>query len=375
MNASNVVELSTARLLVVAREAGFEVSENQLRRWRQRGLLPRPKQLHRAGLHGSVTMWPPGTETHLVALCGLAKRFRRLNDLLLATWWEGWPVARAELLREFGHRLAAYPFVPVDANMPEDRRLDAVDEMVATVNMGRLGRPLRSLLRRVGTNDADRKSLLTALMSIAIGIEPPVEAVDVGLDERSLGDLLATALGLDGFATQLTDVGDPATSGELVDNVVALATQLPAILGHAGAVIAAGDLDELCAARDQARRLGEIAGFARAGILPVQDGLGYMAGLIVSDDPDGWVLAVTAVLWRRMTAPEELRTLVAEVEKNAPVAAVVAAVPGLLDLHNQADADPHRVHDLVQAHPDIAKKLNEYLAEHPDLARQPDALL
>lgn len=367
-------DLTTARLLAAARTAGFDVSETQLKRWRQRGLLPRPEQHHRAGLHGSVSVWPPDTERHVIALCDIATRFRKLDDLLLSLWWEGWPVDRGELLRELTSRLTGLAFGHVDRNLTEEHRLDAIEEMVAELDLARLSKPLRSLVHRVGKNDADRKSLLTALVSIAAGITPPVEAVDVGLDERSLEDLLATGLGFHGFAAQLTDVGDPTTSAELVSNVAEVADVLPEMLAHTRTVINRGDLHELCCARDQTRSLAKMADPAQLGILPSHDGIGHMARFMVPDGPDGWMVALMTVLWRRKTAPDELRALVTVVEEHAPLATVAAAVPELADLNRQAAADPDRLADLMQAHPEISDKINAFLTNQPDIARQLNAL-
>lgn len=71
---------SASQILETARSRGLAVTERQLKRWQAEGLMPRPKQVHRSGIAGSVTMYPEGSSRQLVALCIIAKAYRKSSD-------------------------------------------------------------------------------------------------------------------------------------------------------------------------------------------------------------------------------------------------------------------------------------------------------
>src|SRR5690348_6549327 len=56
-------------LLTRAREAGYQLSERQLKRWHP--LLPGSGQVHLKGTRGSETLYPPGTGNQLLVICEL----------------------------------------------------------------------------------------------------------------------------------------------------------------------------------------------------------------------------------------------------------------------------------------------------------------
>jgi hypothetical protein len=362
--------LLTSHLLEQATGAGFSVSDRQLKRWRQRGLLPKVKQQGLPGSRGSEVTWPRGSDQQLVALCVLRQRFGRLDDLLLAAWWDRWTIDDAALLQVLATRLARSPIAFADHAATEDERFDAVERMVARADLTRIHGPLRKALRHVGPDERDRRSFITAMISIGAGIAPPLEAVDVGVEEHGLSELLASGLGFGGFARQLTDVGDATTDEELVQGIIDVASQIKPMLDHAHAVIASGNVEELCTARDQLLSLQDITEIAEAGLLIEPDGgLGYMAEFFDADNPDDWVIGVVQVLWLRRRFPDHLSEVVTAIERATAAARVVNAIPDLKELLGAVGSDPELLADAVALRPDLHHQVASYLAEHPQTAR------
>ena len=79
-------------ILVRVRNAGFAVSERQLKRWHFEGLLPAPAQAWSSGVPGSETIYPIGTSDQLLALCALRRSFRRSTAVGWLLWWHGFRV-------------------------------------------------------------------------------------------------------------------------------------------------------------------------------------------------------------------------------------------------------------------------------------------
>lgn len=76
--------LRTTHLLEKVNAAGFNLSQRQLTRWRQHGLLPEVEQRGTRGSRGSEVLWPHDSDRQLLVVCALRQRFRKLDDLLLA---------------------------------------------------------------------------------------------------------------------------------------------------------------------------------------------------------------------------------------------------------------------------------------------------
>src|SRR5215207_5229172 len=91
---------SREELLSLARSSGFDLSEPQLARWHRAGLLPRPTQRPLGRGHGTQTVYPPGTEGQLLALCGVHAEVRSLDRVAWHLWWAGYDVS-IDCIREF----------------------------------------------------------------------------------------------------------------------------------------------------------------------------------------------------------------------------------------------------------------------------------
>jgi hypothetical protein len=79
-------------ILARARAAGFEVSERQLERWHQAGLIPRPVQTWTEGQPRSSALYPAGSGDQLIMLCIIRQNLRRSNDIGWSLWWLGFLV-------------------------------------------------------------------------------------------------------------------------------------------------------------------------------------------------------------------------------------------------------------------------------------------
>ncbi|MFD6169857.1 hypothetical protein [Streptomyces coeruleorubidus] len=83
-------------LMNAAAAAGHPVNAAQLERWRQHGLLPRPR-VDYMGRAGTRTEYPPGTEELVLSLARHAGPRRSVDDLALMAFFAGAPVPEAAL--------------------------------------------------------------------------------------------------------------------------------------------------------------------------------------------------------------------------------------------------------------------------------------
>ena len=74
------------RLLAAGRRAGFRVSESQLHRYQQRGIIPPPRQVPLGRGKGTRTVYPPGTAEHFIALCRQLKKERSFTTAAWVLW-------------------------------------------------------------------------------------------------------------------------------------------------------------------------------------------------------------------------------------------------------------------------------------------------
>src|SRR4051812_16949086 len=91
-------ELTETMLLAAAAQQGTMVTPTQLKRLRMAGLVARPIQQHRIGVHGSVAVYPPEAVKQLWELEPLRGE-RRLDHLTMLAWWNGLDVAPADARR------------------------------------------------------------------------------------------------------------------------------------------------------------------------------------------------------------------------------------------------------------------------------------
>ena len=136
-----------------ARDAGFEVSVDQLGGWHRDGLIPRPQQRWTKGIAGSETIYPTGTADQLIALCAI--QFENRSSAMIwgwKLWWLGFSVdekywrlklkAQAQLLDSSSRQ-----FIRLLGTDQDDARYE---DIVTILRTGRTRNvPFRRLRRRL----------------------------------------------------------------------------------------------------------------------------------------------------------------------------------------------------------------------------------
>lgn len=230
-------------VLALARTCGYELSRDQLRRWHRSSVVDRPVQVAR-GVHGTVTMYPPGTASLVLEACGLlASGACRLERVAWELWWRGLTeprlAARGYLAKQAGAQVEILRhLVDEHGELSEDAAQVLNDAEIAPVS-----KPLRRIRRRVGSENFGL--VLEALFAVARG----------RVDELGTGTLtlLEHAMGMDRARTDIVaSIGEPWLAGEVredMENISSLASPERMLQ----LVDAVGD-DELEVARDEVMR-------------------------------------------------------------------------------------------------------------------------
>jgi hypothetical protein len=134
-------ELSAQSLLGLAGAHRFKVTAGQLARWHRAGILPTPMQRSLGRGRGSETIYPPGTDALLLAICEARKHKRKLDHVAWTLWWNGHDVPM-EPVRSFMRKTA----VKVDRTISGATPLPAIAKM----KHGRLSKPISGIRKRVG---------------------------------------------------------------------------------------------------------------------------------------------------------------------------------------------------------------------------------
>ncbi len=226
-------------------------SRARLRAWHRHRVVPAPRQVGR-GVHGTATLYPPGTATVFLRACELHLTQRKLKEVAWALWWNGFTdaslSARSQLVA-FAERLAQLldKFVGPNGELTEHAH-DELDKSTAA----RLPAPFARVRRRAGAADFD--FVVQSLLYIASG---HVDALgDTALKE------LEHALGHDRARTDIVgSIGGPWLEGDVredMENISSLASPRRFI-----EVIRTCSDDELDEARDEVGRFA--AGLADLG--------------------------------------------------------------------------------------------------------------
>jgi hypothetical protein len=200
--------LSQAELLAAADCHGAKVSDDQLKRWRKAGLVPRPTVEHVTGTRGSRARYPEWAVEQLVIVDRLHRMIHRLDALRVAVWWEGhWVEPDA---------LRASLIAPLDRLSTKARELTdgaedpfaAADAIVSATTIERASSGITSLLRKRLGGNADLINLIWTFLSLGFGAPGPW-AEDDRTDDPAPGfiELLERATGTDRVRLRRTDAG------------------------------------------------------------------------------------------------------------------------------------------------------------------------
>jgi hypothetical protein len=208
-------DLSRTELLERLRESKRPVTSRQLTRWRGTGAVAPPKRRYGSGVRGSKSYFPTEAFNQAAAMFDRGSKHetgsegdRRLSSRAFGLWWSGkstvsdareiLAAATAPFSRS-GDRIRAEGRTDIVGEAPEDADDDAFDVADNFVVRHRHERSRTPLVRRLWRNlerrDDDFASVLTAIVTVALGGHPFRGERASTEDEPSL-----TALVLKAFA-------------------------------------------------------------------------------------------------------------------------------------------------------------------------------
>lgn len=374
-------EIDEAELLARAAQAGEPVSVHQLKRLRRAGLMPRPQVAHAKGVRGSSAHYPAWAIEQLAAVGRLRRTVHRLDELVVAAWWDGcWVEAHAlrDALRAPLERLSAETR---GARGGEEDPYEAADLVIASIGAAD-GPPSQALtlIRRRLPGRADMLDLLWTFVVLGLGGEAPWEQEDRSLPDPAPGalSLMAKVMGVE---RAMSD--DPTGSGpwlpanfDLAQFLVELRDAGGFDLEDAARPIREASEEQLARAREDARLLsGPLAliGTALEGLLGEDvAGLGSLSAL---QSQTIWATAtlVRAVLLLRPLAGDEVFLAIAQLVDTVHARfAAIAALRAALPQHSEVLRYDHaeRLAALPPAEAaDVRADVARFLAERPDVAR------
>ncbi len=164
-------EWTAEQLLVVATSENYTVSLRQLERWRKQDLLPRPRVIHLGQGPGTCSVYPPGTDQQLLAVCRLYGKKRNAHHVRWYLWMEGYPIP-LPTIRKMLDALVLAPMRKLQKTSGQADGFDAAEVVVrqALPSLGRSRRG-RALRKRLNNNEADIQSAMTMFFALLFGAE------------------------------------------------------------------------------------------------------------------------------------------------------------------------------------------------------------
>ncbi len=179
-----------------AREAGFELTSSQLRRWYRAELIGPPRQQGRGRGRGTETYYPDGTTRRVMDICRILNQYRSLRDVAWALWWDGDTIP-AHIIRDQLEAVSRSLRADFGKIVGDDGIREEFREFLDDANNANIpSRSLRRARRRVGTDDFG--AFLESMMLLALGQadrlnDSSVSQLDHGLGfDRGRSDLLPT---------------------------------------------------------------------------------------------------------------------------------------------------------------------------------------
>jgi hypothetical protein len=360
-------------------------SSDQLKRWRRAGLLPRPEVEHLPGVRGSRATYPAWTVGQLAALVRLHRSTRRLQDLVLAIWWEGHWVEPRALREALSSPLERISLEVRVARGEASDPYEAADAIVAVARQEPGPSTSSALLRARLNGPADLMDVLWTLVVLGLGGKAPWEEEDRSLPDDQAPGALRLLSALAGADRAMGD--DPLGEGPLVPADF----DMPALIGElrdtgafaledlAGEIRDATD-EELEQAREDALLffgpLAMICSVLEDLLGEDVAGFGSLRALGDTTATDRAMLIRLMLILRRLVGAEAFMAvagLVGEVEERyAAIAELRAGLPEHRDLlrldfdqrlaalpQPEADRVLEDVDLFMDAHPRVAAALRE----------------
>ena len=171
-------EIQESELLERATRAGEPVSSHQLKRFRDAGAMPRPRVVHVRGARGSSAFYPAWAVEQLVAVARIHRTVRKLEDLVVAVWWEEHWVDPEKLRAALIEPLVRLADEAREARGGEQDPYEAADRLMAAMKDD--GRPsdALALMRQRLNGRADFANVLWTMLVIGLGGKAPWEQED-----------------------------------------------------------------------------------------------------------------------------------------------------------------------------------------------------
>jgi DNA polymerase-3 subunit epsilon len=191
--------VTALELLAAAAAHHVDVTARQLKRWRTAGLVQQPTRRYGAGRAGSQSVYPAEAVEQLVLVARTLEGDRNLTHALINLWWDGhWvePTALRRTLAGVFEEMAA----DIERLLTQSADpLDAAEALVDDLKQSHHPDPLFSLMRRrLGRNWDDMIAVISTLMQLAAGEEPPWYDGEGGPGgEPSLAKLFERAVGVE----------------------------------------------------------------------------------------------------------------------------------------------------------------------------------
>jgi hypothetical protein len=309
------------------REAGVEISRDQLERWHRAGAVPSPRQKPLGPGGGSVTLYPPGTAYQAIALGRGLIRTRRLDEVAFSLWVSGSPIA-LPLVRRYLERVARWhdrlTSQAREAGFGTMELSDPALDLVEGVARKHAPKgPIAGVWDRLGSR-GDRETLVRIFLDAAAGryVPTPSPGTSIYLRE-SEGLLVERAVGLaNGRAESLLNVG-PWLTGDPEDALAGIPTLMS---GEWVADLRSLSDDDLTRARIDLREFREVIAT-----------LGTAFGTFFGSDAFG-LTAIGTMLGEPTTFDDAFLLLALARVRKTPELAVklevlLAALPEVRNLH------------------------------------------
>ena len=202
-------EWTAEQLLTVAASKNYTVSLRQLERWRKQDLLPRPRTIPLGRPRGTCSVYPPGTDQQLLAVCRLYAKKRNAHHVRWHLWMEGYPIP-LPVIRTTLDALVLAPMRKLQKATGHEDGFDVAEALAgrALPSLGRSKRG-RALRKRLNDNDADVQSAMTLFFGLLFGAEDlsfQADLLEEEVGELSPAQILLRTLGLE--RAQTDRIGD-----------------------------------------------------------------------------------------------------------------------------------------------------------------------
>ena len=203
----NSPPLSEDDLISLANQHGFSVTARQIKRWRQAGILPLPKQVH-PDFGVTYTEYPPETANHLLAVCRFLKADRRLNRVAMMLFFEGFAIP----LPALNEAIDSLFFRRMNQRKEVNSIREIAEDATYLLSQRQNSASMKQMRKRMGSSEQFKTLIMSGFMLL---LDP---SLDLGKSEREqakMGNLITKALNLRRASTDRFGDAEPWFHGQL----------------------------------------------------------------------------------------------------------------------------------------------------------------